>query len=309
VEGLLSEGLNILAGSPKTGKSMLALNLALTIAGGGRALKEIPVQVGDVLYLALEDTARRIQSRARKMLKGIDCEASARFKVATRWPTQDQCGLKMLDLWCKQSANPTLVVIDVYGKFRPEMRSGGSQYEQDYRHTSQVKDFLDRRGCNSLLLMHTRKAPSEDELHMVSGTQGLAGVADGLLVLTRTRSENDAQIFVTGRDVQEVKLSIEFDEETWTWKSMGPSKNRAESKVKLAILAQFKSNPGGAWTPVEMALSTAENKSGSALDSWKTTVRGTMLRMESDGIIARRGEGHKYIWPAPAKPRLDEEPI
>ena len=65
---ILPEGLTLLAGKPKLGKSWLALSVALSIAAGGVALGTQPVAKGDVLYLALEDNARRLQSRARRLL-------------------------------------------------------------------------------------------------------------------------------------------------------------------------------------------------------------------------------------------------
>src|SRR5205807_6101859 len=68
---ILPEGLTLLAGKPKLGKSWLALSAALSIACGGVALGTQPVIRGDVLYLALEDNARRLQARTRRLLASI----------------------------------------------------------------------------------------------------------------------------------------------------------------------------------------------------------------------------------------------
>lgn len=90
IPGILSEGLNILAGRPKLGKSILALNLGITIAGGGYAMKKIKCAPGDVLYLSLEDKHRRVKSRAVKMIPGLSVETSNRLSIATRWPNWDR---------------------------------------------------------------------------------------------------------------------------------------------------------------------------------------------------------------------------
>ncbi|MBK8459471.1 MAG: AAA family ATPase [Micropruina sp.] len=45
-----------MAGAPKVGKSWFSLGVGIEVASGGRALGSIPVDAGDVLYLALEDT-------------------------------------------------------------------------------------------------------------------------------------------------------------------------------------------------------------------------------------------------------------
>ena len=55
---ILPEGLTLLAGKPKLGKSWLALSVALSIAAGGVALGAQPVAKGHVLYLALAMTCQ-----------------------------------------------------------------------------------------------------------------------------------------------------------------------------------------------------------------------------------------------------------
>src|SRR4051795_12004130 len=70
VPGLVAEGLNLLVGSPKLGKSWLCLGLAVAIASGGRALGRVQVDRGSVLYAALEDNPRRLQGRLRSVLAG-----------------------------------------------------------------------------------------------------------------------------------------------------------------------------------------------------------------------------------------------
>lgn len=62
VDTLLSQGLHILAGSPKAGKSWLALWLAVTVARGEEVWK-MSVKQGTTLYLCLEDSQLRIQNR------------------------------------------------------------------------------------------------------------------------------------------------------------------------------------------------------------------------------------------------------
>lgn len=62
VEGLLPEGLHILAGSPKVGKSWLALWICLQVSKGD-SVWGLPTTPGTVLYLCLEDSYTRIQNR------------------------------------------------------------------------------------------------------------------------------------------------------------------------------------------------------------------------------------------------------
>lgn len=285
VPGLLSEGLSILAGKPKLGKSWMALNLAMTIAAGGTALGMAKTEAGDVLYLSLEDRLRRVQDRSRKLLKGLDCTASGRLKISVLWPKQDRGGSEELYTWLEQAERPRLVIIDVWAKFRPSYKNG-SQYEQDYESAAAVKSIADKYGVSLLILHHCKKAAAEDVVDEISGTLGLAGAADGLLVLTRARSETEGKLFITGRDVDEQELAVEFDPQTFAWKSLGKSEGRAESQVKAAILDTFRRMGGAEMFPSEMAKVIGKDAA---------VVKTTMWRMYKDGELMKKG--HKYSWP------------
>ena len=58
----IPEGLHILAGAPKIGKSWLALWLCLCVSQG-QPLWNFATTQGEVLYLSLEDSFQRIQTR------------------------------------------------------------------------------------------------------------------------------------------------------------------------------------------------------------------------------------------------------
>jgi hypothetical protein len=66
--GLIPEGLTILAARPKAKKSWLMLDLAVAVAAGRFLLGDLKPAEGDVLYLALEDSHRRLQRRLDKLL-------------------------------------------------------------------------------------------------------------------------------------------------------------------------------------------------------------------------------------------------
>lgn len=290
VPGLLSEGLSILAGKPKLGKSWMALNLAITIAAGGTALGMSQVAPGDVLYLSLEDRLRRVQDRARKLLKGLDCEASSRLHVAVEWPRIDQGGIDHLGEWLEQVERPSMVVIDVWAKFRPAYRQG-SQYDQDYQNASAIKALGDQFGTNVLALHHCKKAAAEDVVDEISGTLGLAGAADGLMILTRARSETEGNLFITGRDVEERELALEFETQTFVWKCLGSAREQTESKLKAALIEVFKANTGATLGFSELVLQAKCRQD--QLDY----ARVLLSRMATEGLIERIGTG-RYRWPA-----------
>lgn len=289
VPGILCEGLNILAGKPKLGKSWLALNLAITIAAGGKALGDVQTTQGDVLYLALEDRFRRLQNRAGKVLAGLGVEASARLHFATEWPRQNQDGLGWIEDWVEKQRDARLVIVDVWARFRTPPKGNGSAYDQDYEQMSQVKQVADRHGVSFLVLHHCRKGQGgtpEDILDEISGTQGIAGTADGPMVLARVRGENEANLVIDGRDVGRQELALRFDDKTCCWNSLGPADKHTTSKVRQQVMDFFRRTGGAAVFPSELA---------DQLNVNRDTLRKELSRMHADGVLRKIGQ--RYAWP------------
>ena len=112
VPNLVQEGLVMLAGRPKIGKSWMLLQMAGAVASGGRFLGE-KVEQGEVLYLALEDNPRRIQSRAAAM-KLPECPITFEFY----WRPLQEDGLNDLYLECERERY-RLIIIDTLARVIP----------------------------------------------------------------------------------------------------------------------------------------------------------------------------------------------
>lgn len=206
VPGIVAEGLNLLAGSPKIGKSWLAMNICHAVAAGGYAIGKIPVDGGKALYLALEDVPRRLQQRLRLVLEGTPPPDG--FTVATEWPRVDEGGAEHLSHTLDQHPDIRLVVVDVLQRFRAPTTSSGTRYEADYEAIAALKQVADTHAVAIVVTHHTRKQKADDVLDTVSGTHGLAGAADTILVLQRSRGAADAELHVMGRDVQERSYAL-----------------------------------------------------------------------------------------------------
>lgn len=130
VDGLIPEGLAFMCGAPKLGKSWMALGLGIAVASGGKALSAIDVEPGEVLYLALEDSPRRLQSRLRILLAGDI--APPGLHLETAWPRLDDGGAVKLEAWLDDHPAARLVIIDVWPKVRPRPSKGTDFYTADY---------------------------------------------------------------------------------------------------------------------------------------------------------------------------------
>ena len=293
VPGLICEGITLLAGPPKVGKSWLSLGLGVAVAAGIPALGGIRIQQGPVLYLALEDTARRLKSRLEKVLGGAD--APEGLTLATACAPLTAGGDAEIALWLDTHPDARLVVIDVFAKLRGTPPPGMSAYDADYAAIGRIKRVADHYGVAVVLVHHVRKMASEDFLAEVSGTNGLAGAADAVLVLKRGRGEADGVLHVTGRDIDEAEHAAAFEPDTGLWRLLdGPAIRHTLEPTRAAILAHLDARPGATPKQISAAL-------GLDYELAKKTTR----RMAEDGQLTSDGRGH-YTAPGtvPAVPAV-----
>ncbi len=215
VDGFLPEGLSILAGGPKVGKSILALHLAVGVAIGGCVLGKIPVQKGRVLYLALEDTLRRLQDRINNGAFG-DCDDDlSNLTLITQTARQHVGGTDLINFWLSAHKDARLVIIDTLQMFRKQLSGKGSMYSEDYETVSNIKSIADNHHVAVVLLHHLKKGMEGDWLSEISGSQGIAGAADTIFSLKRERNSVMGTLRRTGRDVEEKDFIMKLDGFGW----------------------------------------------------------------------------------------------
>lgn len=289
VPGFLAEGVTLLAGPPKVGKSWMSFALGLTIAAGGRAFGSIPVDPGPVLYLALEDTPRRLQTRMGKLLAGRP--APGTLTLATTCPTLPAVGDAAIAAWLDRHDDARLVVLDVFAKMRGTASPGMNAYDADYAAVGRAKQLADTYGVAVVLVHHVRKASADDFLAEVSGTNGLAGAADATLVLKRARGQADGVLHITGRDVDEAEHALAFQPDTGHWKLLdGPASDHVMGETRAAVLRYVRQNPASG--PTAIALGT---------DLAYETVKKAAQRMAAAGQL-QADAGGRYTAPPPAVP-------
>ncbi len=283
VPGLFPEGMTLLVGSPKLGKSWLGLNVAVAIALGGRAVGKIPVDQGDVLYLALEDTERRLQERLETTLQGH--AAPAFLHITTAWPTLADGGMAHLRAWLASHPDARLVIIDTFQKIRGPVGTNQNLYAGDYSAAGEIKRVADQYGVAVVLVHHTRKAEAADPLDMVSGTNGLAGAVDTICVLKREVGRADATLYIRGRDVPEADHALSFDPVTCCWTLLGDATEYRTSEERKAIIDLLRDAPDPV-TPKAIA---------DALSTKPANTRYLLHRMVKDGVVV--GIGGAYHLP------------
>lgn len=250
---LIPEGLTLVAGRPKIGKSIFCVNLSVALATGGKALGKIDVGKTGVLYLALEDTLRRLQNRFKTVLRNENPPNNLHLKTEFR-SIKDE-GLNELDSWLTETKGVGFVIIDTLAKIKGHAKQGSELYLSDYDAVSKIKQVADKHGIAILVIHHTRKMEGEqDVFDEILGTTGIGGAADTLIVLKKKRFEvgggrDSLTMCVTGREVEEVKLAVSFDRPALGWVLEGDAEEYFQSKQRHEILDILKAAKG---TPVRL---------------------------------------------------------
>ena len=219
VDELIPEGLHILAGAPKIGKSWLALWLCLCVSQG-QPLWNFAVTQGEVLYLSLEDSYRRIQSR----LFDLTDNAPQTLHFAILADTLKHGLEQQIEQFLTEHPATKLVVIDTLQRVR-STGSDSNLYANDYQDVGLLKQLADKQHIAILLIHHLRKLHDDDPMNMISGSTGLSGAADSTFVFQKnSRLANVASLHCTGRDIPDRTLKLEFGEEDHVWKLLEDSK-------------------------------------------------------------------------------------
>jgi AAA domain/IclR helix-turn-helix domain len=289
VPGVLVEGLTVLAGKPKIGKSWLLLHAAIAVARGGFTLGDTHCIEGDVLYCALEDNARRMQSRMTKLL-GISQPWPKRLTFCFDLPRLGEGGAEAIRDWIASVPDPRMVAIDTLAMIRALKKTDESNYQSDYLALLELRALANEFGIALPVSHHLRKAEADDPFDTISGTLGLTGAVDSMLVLKRNVGGGSNYVLHgKGRDLIEVEKALTFDREACLWRIEGDAAPIRRSSERTAILDAI----AGAGEPI------GPNDIAAEVGMRSGNVRRLLGKLVREGVIEKAGYG-RYC-PAGAK--------
>ncbi len=233
VENLIAQGLYILAGAPKIGKSWLSLDICLSIAKGEKIF-ERETKCGTALYLCLEDSFERIQKR----LYELTDEPTENLHFAIMADTISSGLENQIEKFKAEHSDLKIVVIDTLQKIR---ESTENSYGSDYKELSVLKSLADKLEIAIVLVHHTRKCSDSDPFNMISGSTGLSGCVDGSMVLVETkRGSRKAKLHCVGRDIENAEINLLFDSELKKWiVTDEPTAPKSKDNIFLAAVYLF----------------------------------------------------------------------
>ena len=229
IENILPIGLHLFCGASKIGKSWLMLKICLQVSKG-EPIWELKTKECDVLYLCLEDTFSRIQSRLFK----ITDTSNNRLHFSTSTNKISNGLLVQLESHIKQFPNTRLIVIDTLQKIRNQ--GNDNSYSSDYGEVSVLKEFADKYKIAIILVHHIRKQGDNDVFNKVSGTNGIMGSSDTTFILDKkSRTDSTATLYITGRDVEYQEFVLRFNSCNWELISQATQKEIEEQQTPEVI--------------------------------------------------------------------------
>jgi hypothetical protein len=278
VPELLPVGLVVLAGRPKLGKSWLSLQTAVAVGTGGQVLGR-QVDKGRVLYLALEDNPRRLQDRLRKQQAPRNAGVDFRFE----WQSLTEGGTADLMTAISQEGY-RLVVIDTIS------RALGRADQLDQADMNVAFGALQRLALEKeialLLVDHHRKSAggAGDVIDDVMGATSKVGVADCAMGLYRGRGESTATLKVSGRDVDDQELALQWDPQLFCWQLVGTAAGVKAQSVQADIIAALE-EMGGEAGAAELARWLGKRPNNITRELSELVAKGVLMRCEPRGTV------------------------
>jgi hypothetical protein len=290
VPELLPTGLASLAGRPKVGKSWLALQLAAAVAWGGRFLDQ-DVEHGPVLFIALEDPPRRLRERLRR----LRVERGAPIQFYTEWPPLNPGAGGLEELHgCLAEWQPRLVVIDTLARSFGRRIEWNSVSEATAALAGLQVVALEHDCCVLAVDHHRKPGALPDVIDGILGSTGKAAVIDTAWGLYKDRGRRGATLKVTGRDIDERELAVQFDDYTSCWQYMGDANasapTEAEQEVYELVEEMGEADAG------TLAQELSKDRSGVSKVLRRLRAKGQIASRE---VAASQGKGKKVLFYIP----------
>ncbi len=250
IPGLLPEGLTLLGGQPKMGKSAFCMGIGLSIGLGKSTIGDLTVEKGDVIYISLEDTERRLQDRLRFQRPGRRLPARLYLGTKVANLSDQHKGIQQLDETLSEFPNCRLLIVDPFEIARPPRRIGANVYGEDYAAIRPIKELAEKRRVALVLVVHLRKGESRHWIQNINGSNGLSAAADCIWQLEKEGDRGTLRM--VGRDIPERRLDLKWTPSTLSWTICGYIPTTVISDKRGNIIKALKTS-GIPMTPVQLS--------------------------------------------------------
>ncbi|WP_026659125.1 AAA family ATPase [Butyrivibrio sp. AC2005] len=238
VDGLISHGVSILSAKSKFYKSWMAMQMCLCISQG-KPFLGFHTHQSDVLYVDLENDKRLSKERLNLMLGKKT--APNNFFIVNEVPTMEQGFVSIMKKTIDEHPQIKLIVIDVFAKIKYSKKSNESDYDADYRSISELKQFATEKDLAILLISHNRKFvdPTDPFANILGSTALMAACDAAIVIYKENRRDDESNISITGRTVQNNDFKGIFDTSIYQWRLLGTLDDYVEQQQEN----KYRKNP------------------------------------------------------------------
>lgn len=280
ITGFITDGLTLISGAPKIGKSWMVLSIAMELSVGGRVFDAIEVDETEVLYLALEDTPRRLKDRLIK----IEAEKTTKLHIECSLDAWEGDIIKCLEYYLDKYPEIEVIIIDPLGKIRKD--SEENSYQKSYKELEPIKTLADKKGISIVLIHHTRKGNGNiptDKIDDILGSRALSAACDTLIMIERHPNSSQGAVYIRGRDVEEKSYRMAFLENEWRLVGDGVVRLTSPEQIKICDYIARQNKP------------QKINDIASGLGMEYRNVKSLLSKMAKRGELTRTSRGEYQI--------------
>jgi hypothetical protein len=154
----------------------------------------------------------------------------------------------------------------------------------------ELRALAHQYGVAIVLVHHLRKAEADDAFDTISGTLGLTGAPDTVMVIRRDTT--GTTLHARGRDLVEVEKAVRFDTTTCVWTVLGDTSEVRRSSERSAVTNAL----------AEAGEPLGPNQIATACGLKPTNVRQLLSKMKADNIIKKASYGKYTLLSKQEKP-------
>ena len=249
VQGLVPEGLSIIGGAAKSGKTYLLLQLAVSLASGTPFLGRDVPKTRRVLYYYLEGGRRQVKTRFEE-LYGAEFSPPAGLIFVHRFPRLGSGGLSVLEQHIEKH-RPDVVIFDTWQLIRTPVNGKATAYEKEYAELALIRGQIMAKFGVSVFLAHHlkqfRRGDITDPMSMFNGSAAISGAVDTAMIMFRERFSETATLSVLGRDIEDTAIEL-VQKKPMGWKDSedgGSIRLVGNTELQQQIISALESHPDG----------------------------------------------------------------
>jgi hypothetical protein len=286
--GMIPIGVTLNSAAPKVGKTRWLMQCSVAAVRGAPFLGR-QVTRTEVLTLALEDGARRYRKALHNLL-GDNWPGRGELTIRTTSRRLNEGGNVDIEDHLDHHPNCKLIIIDVLERVRSHDRPAQRAYGLDYEALAPLQRIANLRQVAIVVVHHTnQRADVTDVFQLVSGTAGLIGVVDSLMLLQRRRGDDVGTLHITGREVEDQTIALSFTDGWWGPAPEGmPADLLSEAREVRALWLWLAENDGASTTALAQQYGRSDNA------TWKV-----LHRLEEQELVDQLGksaQGRPVYW-------------